>query len=128
MSRSLAITRTPQKVADQSYRVTYSAVGTEMDSNIFVLKRQIVDPTQPSAATRDVYDHVATPVDLTTLYVNAPLGGAITFRVASFAKTYQTAGQASTEWQDLQTDVNLLVAALNAADQTTAPETVTLTG
>lgn len=128
MARSVSMTRTPQRAANQSFQQTVAATGTEMASTIFVLRRSPADPTRPGGAVVDRFDHVASPAELEALPISAPLAGQSTWRVASFAKTYATQDDADDHWDALLEEVGALVRALNQADNLGDPETVVVTG
>lgn len=126
MARQISLQRVAQKVEEQSYQFTVTATGTDMVHEIFVLRRRPLDPLVGS--TTDVFDHVATPVELTQLTVNAPLSGQSTFRVRSLVLVFENAADGDEAWLSLQGEVNALIRALNAADDVLTPETVVLTG
>jgi len=135
MPRSINLTRANQRAYDQSYRVTYTAVGTSMPSEVFVMRREPLDPSKPADQNRDVYDHVATPAELTNLRVGSPIAGETTFRSATIVRYYdqrsdvsQNIADADDEWALFQTEIDYLIKALNAGDNTAPSQNVTLTG
>lgn len=115
MSIQITITSTPQlSVAGQAYQqqiTAGSAVG--MDQNIFVMKQRPLDPTT-GVLTYD-FDHVATPTDLTTIPVNAPIAGGVYFRIFTFTQTMSTPADAADALKTLIDDVNALVRSLTQA-------------
>lgn len=126
MTRSVSLTRTPQKVANQGYSYSLVSVGTQMPSEVFVLRRRTLDPMKET--TTDVFDHVANVDEMTALPVGAPLGNEPTFRIATIVLSYQNRSDSDDDWAALQSDVSSLIRALNAAAVSLAPETVILTG
>ena len=126
MPRQVDLTRTFQKVANQSYRYQFTASAPQqMVAEIFVLHRGVFNPI--TGETSDIFDRVASPLDLATLPAGDPLSGQYDFRVATSAVTFATQDEAEIHWTDLVADVNALVQALNLADTVTTPETITIT-
>ena len=126
MARQVSLVRTPQKIEDQSYQYTVVATGTEMVSEIFVLRRRPLDPM--AGTTTDLFDHVAIPQEMVDLAVNAPLAGQFTFRKSTLVRIFATRAEADEDWISMQSEVNALIRALIAGDESLEPETVVLTG
>jgi hypothetical protein len=126
MSRSLQLTYTPQRAENQGYKYTITTVGTNMPSEVFVMRRRPLDPLRNTQTT--LYDHVATVTELGTLPVNAPLAGQAQYRVASFDLVCPTRDEADDNIAALRSELNSLIRALNAGDQTLDPVVVVLTG
>lgn len=126
--RQISLTSTPQRTEDRGYRVAIAAVGVGMASEVFVMKRRPINPTRPGGSVVDTFNRIAATDELTDLPVGAPLSGAFDFRTAAFAQVFPTRDLAEALLAELATEINALIQALNAEDQTRDPETVVIAG
>jgi|HubBroStandDraft_1064217.scaffolds.fasta_scaffold289873_2 hypothetical protein len=128
MARSISLSYTPQKVADQSYAYTLVATGTNTPSEIFVILQRPANAANPSGNPLATFDHIATPTDLLNVGIGTPLPGSLYYRTATVVLTYNTRDLADDALTLITGDITALIDALNAGDETLATQTVDITG
>lgn len=126
MARSVSLTRVTQRVFNRGFQQTLTAVGTDMASEMFVMRQVPENPLVSAGAKIAVFSRVASTADFYQLPISAPNTGETSYRVSSFVKPYDTAAEAATAWERIQDDVTALVHALDATDNLATPETVTV--
>jgi hypothetical protein len=128
MARTIQIVRNAQQVGvtpngTQNFTLSYTQEFTaqnavDMPNEVFRMNARPLDPNDPSGPIQVLFEGVCTPVDLTTLPINAPNPGPITeFRVANFTDVRDNQNAADAVWQAMQEDVQSLKTALDQADE-----------
>jgi hypothetical protein len=126
MSFSITLTLVPQQTQNQGFEQTITATNAvNLPNEIFVMTQGIQNPQTGARAV--VFSNVATPAQLQSLPIGAPLAGSLNFRLAATTSIYNTSFDAANAWSLMQIMVQDLLNALNAAEQVGSGNQVTLT-